>query len=146
MLKLIYPLLLTLLLLPVSACKPGDEIESLKEFQDGKKVWVFAQFNVEQKDNTLEDYYYFGQINASLYRKIAQRKIRRGFIALKKVRYWASDDSVKSYSDELYSDEIIFRVEDIRKIDLLKREPEPGFSYNHEENLSKETSIEKAKD
>ena len=40
-------LLLTLL----SACNMRDEIEAAKEFQDGKKIWIFAQINVPKEDN-----------------------------------------------------------------------------------------------
>jgi len=128
----------------VSACNFGEEVESLKELRDGEKVWIFAQFNIEQENNTIEDYYYFGQINASLYKKIINRKIKRGFITLKKIRYWGSDDSVKAYTDELYADEMTFRVEDIQKMDLLKKEPKPGFKYSYSDDLSQETVIDKS--
>ena len=138
-------LILGLLFLLVSACNLGEEVNSITEFNDGKKVWVFIQFNVEQNNKKFEDYYYFGQINSSLYKKITSRKIQRGFITLKKVRYWANDDSIKSYSDELYSDEMLFRVEDIRKMDLLKIEPKPGFKYSYEKDLASETAIDKIK-
>lgn len=138
-------LLLGLLFLLISACNFGEEVNSITEFQDGKKVWVFIQFNVEQENKKIEDYYYFGQINSSLYKKITSRKIQRGFITLKKVRYWANDNSIKSYSDELYSDEMLFRVEDIRKMDLLKIEPEPGFKYSYEKDLASESVIDKIK-
>lgn len=117
----------------LSACNPSDEIEAAKEFQDGKKIWIFAQVNVPKEDNTIEDYYYFAQINESLYNKIKNQRIKQGFIVFQNVRYWSNDDTIKSIGDEIYDDEMLFRIEDIRKIDLVKKEPRIGFRYGQEE-------------
>ena len=122
-----------LLLSLLSACNPGDEVEAAREFQDGKKIWVFAQINVPKEDNTIEDYYYFAQINESLYEKIKDHRIKQGFIVLEKVRYWTNDDTIKSIGDEIYGDEMLFRIEDIRKVDLVKSEPRIGFKYGQQE-------------
>ena len=117
----------------LSACNPGDEIKAAKEFQDGKKIWVFAQVNVPEENNTIEDYYYFAQINESLYKKIKNQQIKQGFIVFQNVRYWTSDDTIKSIGDELYDDEMLFRIEDIRKLDLVKKEPRVGFKYGEQQ-------------
>ncbi len=116
-------------LLSLSACKPGHEIEAAREMQDGKKIWVFAQLNVPEENNEIEDYYYFAQINESLYEKIKNHRIEQGFIVFQNVRYWSKNDEIKSVADEIYSDEMLFRIEDIRKIDLVKNEPRIGFRY-----------------
>ena len=121
------------ILLSLSACNPGDEVEAAKEFQDGKKIWIFAQINVPKEDNTIEDYYYFARINESLYEKIKDHRIKQGFIVLDNVRYWTNDDTIESIGDEIYADEMIFRIEDIRKIDLVKSEPRIGFKYGQKE-------------
>ena len=125
-------LMLTLL----SACNMRDEAEAAREFQDGKKIWVFAQINVPKEDNTIEDYYYFAQINESLYKKIKDHRIEQGFIVLEKVRYWTNDDTIKSIGDEIYGDEMLFRIEDIRKIDLVKNEPAIGFKYGQQKKAA----------
>ena len=135
-------LMLTLL----SACNMRDEVEAAKEFQDGKKIWVFAQINVPKEDKTIEDYYYFAQINESLYEKIKDHRIKQGFIVLDNVRYWTNDDTIKSIGDEIYDDEMLFRIEDIRKIDLVKNEPRIGFKYGQqEEAVSEKTAPVKIK-
>ena len=121
------------ILLSLSACNPADEVEAAKEFQDGKKIWIFAQINVPKEDNTIEDYYYFARINESLYEKIKDHRIKQGFIVLDNVRYWTNDDTIESIGDEIYADEMIFRIEDIRKIDLVKSEPRIGFKYGQKE-------------
>ena len=121
------------ILLSLSACNPGDEVEAAKEFQDGKKIWIFAQINVPKEDNTIEDYYYFARINESLYEKIKDHRIKQGFIVLDNVRYWTNDDTIESIGDEIYADEMVFRIEDIRKIDLVKSEPRIGFKYGQKE-------------
>ena len=128
--KLIMGLLLLSL---ISACNPGDEMEAAKEFQDGKKIWVFAQINVPKENNAIEDYYYFAQINESLYKKIKDHRIKQGFIVLEKIRYWTNEDTIKSIGDEIYDDEMLFRIEDIRKIDLVKNEPRIGFRYGEQQ-------------
>lgn len=129
MVRYIKYIILGLMLIALSACKVGDEIEALKEVPDGKKIWVFAQMNVPQENNEIEDYYYFAQINESLYEKIKNQKIKEGFIVFQRTRYWSRDDVIKSIADEMYSDEMLFRIEDIRKIDLVKKEPKIGFKY-----------------
>ena len=126
----------------LSACNPGDEIEAVKEIQDGKKIWIFAQVNVPKEDNTIEDYYYFAQINESLYKKIKNHQIKQGFIVFQNIRYWTNDDTIKSIGDEIYDDEMVFRIEDIRKIDLVKKEPRIGFRYGQqqEEQVTEKTA------
>ena len=125
-----------LMLTWLSACDMRDEVEAAREFQDGKKIWVFAQINVPKEDNTIEDYYYFAQINESLYKKIKDHRIKQGFIVLEKVRYWTNDDTIKSIGDEIYGDEMLFRIEDIRKIDLVKNEPAVGFKYGQQKEAA----------
>ena len=129
-LKFIVGLLMLTLL---SACNMRDEVEAAKELQDGKKIWIFAQLNVPKEDNTIEDYYYFARINESLYKKIKAHRIKQGFITFQKVRYWTNDDTIASIGDEIYADEMVFRIEDIRKIDLVKREPRIGFKYGQKQ-------------
>ena len=129
MVRYIEYIILGLILISLTACKLGNEIEAVKEMQDAKKIWIFAQLNVPEENNEIEDYYYFAQINESLYEKIKNQKIKEGFIVFQKTRYWSKDDVIKSIADEIYSDEMLFRIEDIRKIDLVKKEPKIGFSY-----------------
>lgn len=133
MTKIIKLFFLLSLLLVLSACKIDDELNSIKEFQDSEKVWVYIQFNIEESGNKIDDYYYFGEINASLYSKMKTRKIQSGFIAMSNIKYWASDDSIQSIGDEIYSNEMLFRIEDIRKVSLLSNEPKDGFKYTEEE-------------
>jgi len=135
-------LMLTLL----SACNMRDEVEAAKELQDGKKIWIFAQLNVHKEDNTIEDYYYFARINESLYKKIKDHRIKQGFITFQNVRYWTNDDTIESIGDEIYADEMVFRIEDIRKIDLVKSEPRVGFKYGQkEEPVAEKTAPVKIK-
>jgi len=138
---------LGLAILSLTACKVGHEIEAAKEMQDGKKIWIFAQMNVPKGNNKVEDYYYFAQINESLYEKIKNHKIKQGFILFKNTRYWSSDDVIKSVADEIYSDEMLFRIEDIRKIDLVKNEPKVGFKYGSatDETAKQNTTVVKKK-
>ena len=101
---------------------------------------------MKQRPSYIEDYYYFAQINESLYEKITDHRIKQGFIVLDNVRYWTNDDTIKSIGDEIYDDEMLFRIEDIRKIDLVKNEPRIGFKYGQqEEAVSEKTAPVKIK-
>jgi hypothetical protein len=87
-----------------------------------KKVWIFGQFNVPEEDEKIDSYWYFGRINESEYKAISSNQLTTGFLRLTNVHYWG-DDAAHAYEDETYEGEMIFKVEDIRKITKVKRVP-----------------------
>ncbi|BDY04470.1 hypothetical protein [Ferrimonas sp. YFM] len=119
-------LLTGLVALLLAGCNLGDEAQTIKSFADGEKVWVFAQFNVREETDDLESYYYYAQISKSLYEAMANNEINSGFIYLENVRYWGEDDIVHEYRDSQNSGEIIFRIENTVKVDLVAAEPIVG--------------------
>ena len=121
-------LFLSIFFLFLSACNV-EEFDAISELDDKEKIWVFIQFNVARENGTIKDYFYFGKINASLYDKITKNKIRKGFIRLTNIRFWNNDDMIESTEDDIYDNEMVFRIEDIKKIDLVKREPSIGYKY-----------------
>jgi hypothetical protein len=111
-------------LLVLSSCNVGDEVDALQSFKDGRKVWVFTQVNVANEGGELDSYYYYGRVSEKLYERIKNNKIARGFLLLDEVRYYSSkDDKIHSYKDKDTSGELVFRIEDIKRIQLLAKPP-----------------------
>lgn len=119
-------LLSALIALLLTGCNLSDEVQAARTFADGEKVWVFAQFNVREESDDLESYYYYAQISSTLYEAIAKNEVNSGFICLENVRYWGDDDLIHEYRDYQNSGEIIFRIEDAVKLDLVIAEPIAG--------------------
>lgn len=109
----------------VSGCNL-DEIQAAKDNTSEKKVWAFIQFNVPFKNDQIEDYYYYGKISKPLYTKIKGNRIKTGFILLADVKYWGKDDLIHDYADGENKGEIVFRIEDIRRIELVNKRPIAG--------------------
>lgn len=130
--KIAMTIMLLALLNSMSGCKLSDEIESISEFKSSEKIWIFSQINVNRKNNKIEEYFYYGQINKSLYEKIKAQKIKHGFFAIENVRYWTTDNKIAAFSDDMSSGELLFRIEDIRKIELQKSGPVIGYKYPDE--------------
>ncbi len=104
-------------------CNAEQEVQALNSNLNNEKVWVFAQFNVREEADGLESYYYYAKITKSLYNEISQNKLQKGFIYLESVKYWGENDLIYDYADGENTGELIFRIEDIAKIDLVKVEP-----------------------
>lgn len=126
-------IVVVLLFFSLSACNIESKLFPKQAIDNGKKIWTFISFNVPQKGGGIEDYYYFGLISENLYQKIKTHEIKDGLLFMEKVKYWNTEDAIESYADELYSDELAFRIEDIVKLELVKTEPVNGFKYADEE-------------
>ncbi len=114
---LLLPLLIVILLTLLWGC----DLENTKTAKsDG--VWVFLTLRYESNDGFQFNYYY-GEMNKKLYNKIASNLITKGFFKLNKVRYWNNDDKLELYADDVYSGNMVFRIEDIRKLNELNDDP-----------------------
>jgi uncharacterized protein YcfL len=114
-----------LIVLLVTGCDM-DEANALNDQLNQKTIWVFVQYNVPQKGNGFEDYYFYGKVSEQLYNRIKHNKIQSGFILMQEVMYWGNDDLIHDYEDGENESDIVFRIEDIKKIDLVKRKPTAG--------------------
>jgi hypothetical protein len=122
----------------LSACNIESKFFPKQAFSEGEKIWTFIQYNVPQKEGGFEDYYYFGLVSENLYKKIKTHEIKDGLVFMEKVKYWNTEDIIESYADEIYSDEMAFRIEDIVRIELVKKEPVEGFTYDTEDIIEGE--------
>jgi hypothetical protein len=121
-----WPWLLAPLLLAFAGCQQRNTADAPSADQDTSRMWVFAQINVVEEKGGLESYYYFGEVSRALYKQIAANKVQRGFLALENVRYWGTDDKIHSYRDGEYTGELVFRIEDVKKIQPVRRAPMIG--------------------
>jgi hypothetical protein len=119
---------LIVLLLPffITGCNVGEEASALKENTNQKKIWAFLQINVPEEGKKMESYYYFGLISESLYHKISDNRIRHGFILLEDVHYWGAKDLIHQYKDNENQGNLVFRIEDIRRIKRVNNKPIVG--------------------
>jgi hypothetical protein len=129
-----------LIILFLSGCNL-DEAHAIKDNASNKKVWVFIQFNIPLKNDELEDYYYYGKVSQPLYERIKTNKIKAGFILLDDVKYWGKDNLIYDYADGENEGELVFRIEDIRKMELVRKKPIAGKGREQFEAIK--TDIEK---
>ena len=115
-------------------CDLRSEITALSSVSDQDKEWVFAQFNVREEAEGLESYYYYGQISGNLLELIKHNKISAGFILLENVRYWGDGDLIHDYKDMENSGELVFRIENIVKIETVHTPPIVGKGYEQYED------------
>lgn len=141
------------LVLLLSACFLEEEVVVAKENFNTKKVWVFAQINVPRKGGDVEDYFYYGKVSKSLYKKIANNEVSSGFILFDDAMYWGNDDIIYSYNSDENEGELIFRIEHTVKIDLVDKAPVAGLGVEQfreepekiEESVKEETQAEGTK-
>jgi hypothetical protein len=126
----------------LSACNIDSKFFPKTPESSGEKIWTFIQYHVSDKEGVIEDYYYFGLIDKGLYEKIKTHETKDGLIFMEKVKFWNTEDVIESYDDAIYSDELAFRIEDIVKFELVKKEPVDGFRYDDEDIIEKESSLE----
>ena len=135
-----------LLLLIVTGCDLINEIDTMRANSDDAKVWVFAQFNVPEENDELETYYYYGEVSKTIYDAVSSNRLTQGFISLKKVKYWGNDDRIHAYEDEENTGDIIFRIENISRMMLVKGEPALGHGYETPQVETPKGSTENAKE
>ena len=131
-----------IVLTTVGGCGFSNEVDALRSTADTKKVWGFFQFNVTNENGKLESYYYYGKVSANLYDRIKQNKIQKGFLFLDEAQYWGEDDKIHAYRDEESSGELVFRIEDIKRIQLLRHKPGVERSPTQESGEKSSASVE----
>ena len=107
----------------LSGCRFSEEVDAATSNISEERVWVFAQFNVPEENDAMETYYYYGSMAQPMYDKVVNNEVESGFILLKQVRYWGDDDRVHDYKDSEDSGNLIFRIEDLRRVKLINQDP-----------------------
>ncbi len=132
-------IVVVLIALSLSACNIDSKFFPKQAVAEDEKIWTFIEYHVPDKDGVLDDHYYFGLVSKDLYRKIKTHEIEKGLLFMEKVKFWNTEDVIETYADEIYSDEIAFRIEHIIKFELVKKEPVDGFKYAEEELIEEQS-------
>ena len=120
---------LILVVLLVTGCNLKSEAEAIASNLDGKRIWIYGQFNVPAENDDLQSYYYYGSVSERLYQGIANSSIKTGFIQLQDVVYWGNDDLFHTYKDRENSGDMVFRIEHIVRLKQINKLPAVGEGY-----------------
>ena len=110
----------------LTACNANDEVTAISELGSQDRVWAYMQFNIPEEGEKIESYYYFGEVSEDLFNMISENKINKGFISLNNVKYWGDNDKIVDYADDEYSGNLVFRIENIERIEKMNGEPNFG--------------------
>ena len=93
-----------------------------------EKQWVYIELSTISKTDTV-DYFFYGQINKSIIKKI-DNDDSEGLFLLSKARFVNDDDFLELYKDEKYSGELVFKLQDVEEIRLYNDDPVQLFDIN----------------
>jgi len=127
----------------LTGCDAYNELSSIGANAHTDTVWTFTQFNVAEEGDTIDSYYYYGEISKELYQKISDNQLSSGFILLRNVKYWGTDDLIHPYRSKESDGSLIFRIEDIQKMELIRTEPIAGKGQEQfKGEVIKETEVD----
>jgi hypothetical protein len=133
--------LLLLIATLLIGCDAKNNLSSIGENFGGDTVWTFTQFNVTEEDDIINSYYYYGEISANLYQQISDNQLSTGFILLRNVKYWGTDDLIYPYRSNETDGSLIFRIEDIQKMERVRVEPITGKGQEQFENATPQDKV-----
>ena len=100
-----------------------------EELKPENKKWVYLEIlNIMKGDST--NYYLYGKINNSILTKINKNEKSSGLFKFSEIRFINDDDLFEIYEDENDSGDLYFRIENIKKISVYKRDPIYTFKDN----------------
>ena len=134
-------ILISLALLTLLGCDKNSELDAIKNSLSTEKVWVFTQINVREEADGIDSYYYYGKVSKATYQAISENRLTQGFLLLEEVKYWGNDDLINEYRDYENSGQLVFRIQDIQKIDLINVEPIAGKGIEQFRDSSPQTSV-----
>ena len=112
----------------LSAC---DQMKmSANSYENSQKtIWTYVEIESDSNSSQYR-YFLFGEMKESLYNDISNNVIESGFFMLTSVKYYDSNNVVANYSDDLYTGNLVFRIEDIQMIKTMKKAPLIGLKPN----------------
>ena len=106
----------------LAACNSGDELSAVSKLGSQARIWAYMQFNIPEENEQIESYYYFAEVSEELFNQISANQINHGFISLNNVKYWGENDNIVDYADDEYSGNLVFRIENIERIERMNGE------------------------
>jgi len=87
-----------------------------------KLKWAFVEVEKITFDDTT-NYYYYGQLNQKLVTLIDKNTNPKGFFTLRNIRYIDTQNLLEVYADSIYSGTLVFRIQDIIRLEILQNDP-----------------------
>lgn len=132
---------ITILIFFVVVLAACDQMKmSANSYENSQKtVWTYVEIQSDGADSDYR-YFLFGEMKESLFDDISNNVIEAGFFMLASVKYYDSNNLVAEYSDDEYTGNLVFRIEDIQMIKQMKKAPKIGIEPNE---ATAELEIEK---
>lgn len=87
-----------------------------------KKEWVYMEILTTMKKDTSTNYVY-GQVKKSIIDKIRNDESAKGLFFVENLRYFNDDDLFQVYEDKNDKGILVYRIENIQKIEFYKKDP-----------------------
>ena len=125
----------------LSACDPMKMSANSYE-NSHKKIWTYVEIESNGESSDYR-YFLFGEMKENLFNDISNNVVESGFFMLESVKYYDRNNLVTNYSDNLYTGNLVFRIEDIQIIKKMKKAPPIGIGADE---ATEELDIEKLPD
>ncbi|MFT7345215.1 MAG: hypothetical protein ACI9XP_001809 [Lentimonas sp.] len=102
--------------------------------------WVYLVAQTAMQTDTTE-FFLYGQIKTAIAEDLMGNQKSSGVFHIEKLRYYNDDDLLEIYEDEKDEGLFIFRIQDVRRIELLKKDP--VLSMDEEELSEKSLKYKK---
>ena len=133
-----YIVLILSIVVLLSAC--DQMTNSAKSYENShKKIWTYVEVKSEDESSDYR-YFLFGEMKENLFIDISNNVIESGFFMLESVKYYDNNNLVANYANDLYTGNLVFRIEDIQMIKKMKKAPLIGIEADE---ATEELDIEK---
>lgn len=102
--------------------------------------WVYLVAQTAMQTDTTE-FFLYGQIKTAIAEDLMGNQKSSGVFHIEKLRYYNDDDLLEIYEDEKDEGLFIFRIQDVRRVELLKKDP--VLSMDEEELSEKSLKYKK---
>jgi hypothetical protein len=102
--------------------------------------WVYLVAQTAMQTDTTE-FFLYGQIKTAIAQDLMENQKSSGVFHIEKLRYYNDDDLLEIYEDEKDEGLFIFRIQDVRRVELLKKDP--VLSMDEEELSEKSLKYKK---
>jgi len=95
--------------------------EKISTDQKTSKEWVYINVDSRMATDTT-NYFYYGQVSGETLLKLKSNRAK-GMFSLENIRHFNTNDLLEVYEDMDYKGEKLFRLEDVTRVDVLKKDP-----------------------
>jgi len=101
------------------SCNLKQEKTSTNE--KSRMEWVYINIDSKMAKDT-SSYFYYGQVSSETLLRLKSDQTK-GMFSLENIRYFNTDDLLEIYEDMDYKGEKLFKLADVSRVDILKKDP-----------------------